>query len=76
MRQQCALMAQKANLILYITKSVVSRLKEMILPLCSALLRPHLASCVQFWAPQFTKDRDLEVVQWRDTKKTERRSDK
>jgi len=58
--QQCALTAQNANHTLgYIKSSVASRAREVILPLCSALVSPYLESCVQLWRPQHRKDMNL-----------------
>ena len=69
MSQQCALAAQKANCILScIQSSTASRSREVILPLYSVLVRPHLEHCIPMWHPQCRRCTDLLEYNQRATK--------
>jgi len=62
MSHQCVLAALKANRTLgCIKRSVASRTREVILPLYSTLVRPHLESCIRLWGPQHEGHRAIKA---------------
>lgn len=67
---QCTIAAQKSSHISgCIQSSMATGVRKMILPLYSALMRPHLQWCIQLWGPQHKEDVNLlEQAQRRATK--------
>lgn len=71
MSQQRAFVAMAANGILgCVSQAAISRSREVLLPIYSALVRLHVEYLIQFWASHFKKGfRELlERVQHRATK--------
>ena len=68
--QQCIEASKKANKMLgFINRNFTYKSKDIILPLYSSLVRPHLEYAVQFWDPHLSKDiQKLESIQRRATK--------
>ncbi len=68
--QQCKDAEGKANEMLGFMNSNISfKTKDVILPLYTSLVRPHLEYAVQFWPPHHAKDiPKLEAIQRRATK--------
>lgn len=56
MSWQCVLAAQKAK---HTLDSMATRMREVAVSLCPALVRPHLECCVPVWSPQHRKDINL-----------------
>lgn len=63
--------ARKANSILgCFTRSTA---RNVIIPLYSVLVRPHIKYCIQFWTPKYRKATDiLEQIQQRAIKRVKR----
>ena len=52
-----------------IGRTITYKEKQLIVPLCKAIVRPHLEYCIQAWRPYRKKDIDkLERIQRRATK--------
>ena len=50
--EQCRIAASKGNQILgLIRKTITYKEKQLIVPLCKAIVRPHLEYCIQAWRP-------------------------
>ena len=68
--EQCGIVASKGKSnSKVIGRTITYKEKQLIVPLCKAIVRPHLEYCIQPWSPYRKKDIDkLERIQRRATK--------
>ena len=68
--EQCGSAASKGNQIIGLIRiNITCRVKELIIPLHKAIVRPYLEYCIQIWRPHRKKDiQMLERIQRRATK--------
>ena len=68
--EQCGIAASKGYQILgLISRTIMYKEKQIIVPLCKAIVRPHLEYCIQAWKPYRKTDIDkLDRIQRRATK--------
>ena len=68
--EQCRIAASKGNQVLgMIRRNITYKEKCVIIPLCKAIVRPHLEYCIQAWSPYLRKDVNMiEIIQRRATK--------
>ena len=70
--EQCSIAASKGNQTLGIIRRntiITYKEKSLIVPLCKAIVRPHLEYCIHAWSPYLRKYIDmLEKIQRRATK--------
>ena len=60
LKRQIVPAAAKASRILcHMERNVTNKAREVTLPLCFAVVRPHLQYCVQLWDPKCKKDMNL-----------------
>ena len=57
--EQCGIATSKGNQILgLIKRNITYKDKMLIIPLCKAIVTPHLEYCIQAWRPYHKKDID------------------
>ena len=68
--KRCRIAAFNGNQVIgVIRRNMTYKAKRLIVPLYKAIVRPHLAYCIQAWSPYIRKDIDmLEKIQRRATK--------
>lgn len=71
MSQQHTIAANKDNILGCTRKIIANKSRDVIVALCSALMKPHMECCVQFWVSQYKRYMDiLERVQQFVTKRS------